>query len=203
MALVLLIVGRQLLTVLDNQALNRRLAAMVGDLEHQACPRRARPTWPNRALFRERVGHALRRRSQAGTPLALLFIDLDDFKTVNDQLGHAAGDDLLVAVAGRLQTCVRGEDTVARLGGDEFAILLEQAPSHEVAVRVAGRILESMGPPFPLQGHQVQVGASVGVTVSQAADVDAVLREADVAMYTAKARGKGRFEMAVTSASTT
>ena len=197
-ALVLLIVGRQLLTVLDNQALNRRLAAMVGDLEHQAF-HDGLTNLPNRALFRERVGHALRRRSQAGTPLALLFIDLDDFKTVNDQLGHAAGDDLLVAVAGRLQTCVRGEDTVARLGGDEFAILLEQAPSHEVAVRVAGRILESMGPPFPLQGHQVQVGASVGVTVSQAADVDAVLREADVAMYTAKARGKGRFEMAATS----
>jgi diguanylate cyclase (GGDEF)-like protein len=190
-ALVLLIVGRQLLTVLDNQALNRRLAAMVGDLEHQAF-HDGLTNLPNRALFRERVGHALRRRSQAGTPLALLFIDLDDFKTVNDQLGHAAGDDLLVAVAGRLQTCVRGEDTVARLGGDEFAILLEQAPSHEVAVRVAGRILESMGPPFPLQGHQVQVGASVGVTVSQAADVDAVLREADVAMCTAKARGKGR-----------
>jgi len=197
-ALVLLIVGRQLLTVLDNQALNRRLAAMVGDLEHQAF-HDGLTNLPNRALFRERVGHALRRRSQAGTPLALLFIDLDDFKTVNDQLGHAAGDDLLVAVAGRLQTCVRGEDTVARLGGDEFAILLEQTPSHEVAVRVAGRILESMGPPFPLQGHQVQVGASVGVTVSQAADVDAVLREADVAMYTAKARGKGRFELATTS----
>jgi GGDEF domain-containing protein len=172
-ALVLLIVGRQLLTVLDNQALNRRLAAMVGDLEHQAF-HDGLTNLPNRALFRERVGHALRRR-------------------------YAAGDDLLVAVAGRLPTCVRGEDTVARLGGDEFAILLEQAPSHEVAVRVAGRILESMGPPFPLQGHQVQVGASVGVTVSQAADVDAVLREADVAMYTAKARGKGRFELAATS----
>jgi diguanylate cyclase len=89
---------------------------------------------PNRAPFRERVGHALSRRSQAGAPLALLFIDLDDFKTVNDQLGHAAGDDLLAAVAGRLTTRVRGEDTVARPGGDEFAILLEQSSSHEIAV---------------------------------------------------------------------
>jgi diguanylate cyclase len=199
-ALVLLIVGRQLLTVLDNQALNRRLAAMVGELEHQAF-HDGLTNLANRALFRERVAHALRRRSQAGTPLALLFIDLDDFKTVNDQLGHAAGDDLLVAVAGRLRTCVRGEDTVARLGGDEFAVLLEQAPNHEVAVRVAGRILEAMRPPFPLHGQQVQVGASVGVTVSEATEVDAVLREADVAMYTAKARGKGRFELAATSAS--
>jgi diguanylate cyclase (GGDEF)-like protein len=197
-ALVLLIVGRQLLTVLDNQALNRRLAAMVGQLEHRAF-HDGLTGLPNRALFRERVGHALRRRSQAGTPLALLFIDLDDFKTVNDQLGHAAGDDLLVAVGRRLETCIRGEDTAARLGGDEFAILLEQAPSHEVAVRVAGRILEAMRPPFSLGGVEVQVGASVGVTISDATEVDDVLREADVAMYTAKARGKGRFELASTS----
>jgi diguanylate cyclase (GGDEF)-like protein len=197
--LVLLIVGRQLLTVLDNQALNRRLAAMVGQLEHRAF-HDGLTGLPNRALFRERVGHALSRRSQAGTPLALLFIDLDDFKTVNDQLGHAAGDDLLAAVAGRLKTCVRGEDTVARLGGDEFAILLEQSSSHEVAVRVAGRVLEAMRPAFPLEGRQVQVGASVGVTVSAATEVDQVLREADVAMYTAKAHGKGRFELAASSA---
>jgi diguanylate cyclase (GGDEF)-like protein len=148
-------------------------AAMVGDPEHQAF-HDGLTNLPNRALSRERVAHALRRRAQAGTPLALLFIDLDDFKTVNDQLGHAAGDDLLVDVAGRLQTCMRGADTVARLGGDEFAILLEQAPSHEVAVRVAGRILEAMVPPFSLQGRQVQVGASVGVTVSDASEVDAV-----------------------------
>jgi diguanylate cyclase len=198
-ALVLLIIGRQLLTVLDNQALNRRLAAMVGQLEHQVF-HDGLTNLPNRALFGERVAHALRRRSQAGTPLALLFIDLDDFKMVNDQLGHAVGDDLLVEVAARLKTCVRDEDTVARLGGDEFAILLEQASSHEVAVRVAGRILEAMRPPFLLQGRQVQVGASVGVTVSEASEVDAVLREADVAMYMAKAHGKGRFELASSSA---
>ena len=101
-------------------------------------------------------------------------------------------------MARRLQTCIRDEDTVARLGGDEFAILLEQAPG-EVAVRVAGRILEAMRPPFTLGGAEVRVGASVGVTVSDATEVDDVLREADVAMYTAKARGKGRFELASTS----
>jgi diguanylate cyclase (GGDEF)-like protein len=103
-------------------------------------------------------------------------------------------------VAGRLKTCVRGEDTVTRLGGDEFAILLEQSSSHQVAVRVAGRILEAMRPPFALQGRQVQVGASVGVTVSGASEVDAVLREADVAMYMAKAHGTGRYELASSSA---
>jgi diguanylate cyclase (GGDEF)-like protein len=103
-------------------------------------------------------------------------------------------------VAARLKTCVRDEDTVSRLGGDEFAILLEQASSHEVAVRVAGRILEAMRSPFLLQGRQVQVGASVGVTVSEASEVDAVLREADVAMYMAKAHGNGRFELASSSA---
>jgi diguanylate cyclase (GGDEF)-like protein len=95
---------------------------------------------------------------------------------------------------------VRDEDTVARLGGDEFAILLEQAPSHEVAVRVAGCVLEAMRPPFPLQGRHVQVGASVGVAVSEATEVDAVLREADIAMYLAKARGTGRYELATASA---
>ena len=198
-ALVLLIVGRQLVAVLDNQSLNRRLAAMVGQLEHQAF-HDGLTGLANRALFRERVGHALRRRSQAGVPLALLFIDLDDFKTVNDQLGHAAGDELLVAVAGRLRTCVRDEDTVARLGGDEFAVLLEQACTQEVAVQVAGRILEATRSPFTLHGRQVQVGASVGVTVSHATEVDQVLHEADAAMYTAKARGKGRFELAASGA---
>jgi diguanylate cyclase (GGDEF)-like protein len=198
LALVLLIVGRQLLAVLDNQALNRRLAAMVGRLEHQAF-HDGLTGLANRALFRERVEHALRRRSQAGTPLALLFIDLDDFKTVNDDLGHAAGDDLLVAVAGRLKTCVRSEDTVARLGGDEFAILLEQASGHELAVRVAGRVLQAMEPAFRLEGREVRIGASVGVTVSDAQQVDAVLREADMAMYMAKAHGKGRFELASAS----
>ena len=94
---------------------------------------------------------------------------------------------------------MRGEDTVARLGGDEFAIPLEQSSSHEIAVRVAGRILEAMRPPFSLEGRQVQVGASVGVTVSGATQVDQVLREADVAMYTAKAHGKGRYELAPVS----
>ena len=102
-------------------------------------------------------------------------------------------------MARRLGTCIRDEDTVARLGGDEFAILLERAPGHEVAVRVAGRILEAMHPPFTLGGAEVQVGASVGVTVSDATEVDDVLREADVAMDTAKARGEGRFELASTS----
>jgi diguanylate cyclase len=121
-ALVLLIVGRQLLTVLDNQVLNRRLAAMVRELEHQAF-QDGLTGLANRALFRERVAHALRRRSQAGTPLALLFIDLDDFKTVNDQLGHAAGD--------------------------EFAILLEAAPATRSRSGWPGASWRRCGPRSP------------------------------------------------------
>jgi GGDEF domain-containing protein len=136
---------------------------------------------PNRALFRERVAPARRRRSRAGIPLALLFIDLDDFKTVNDQLGTPPATALW-------STWPPGSRP------------LERASSHEVAVPVAGRILEAMRPPFRLQGRQVRVGASVGVTVSHATEVDTVLREADVAVYTAKARGKGRFELASSSA---
>jgi diguanylate cyclase (GGDEF)-like protein len=128
--------------------------------------------------------------------MALLFIDLDDFKDVNDGLGHAAGDELLVAVAQRLRDCVRTEDTVARLGGDEFAILLEQATDEPAATEVAARVVQAMQAAFPLADGVVRVSASVGVTVSRDLDLDTVLRQADVAMYTAKAHGKGRFELA-------
>jgi diguanylate cyclase (GGDEF)-like protein len=130
----------------------------------------------------------------------LPFPSLADVKTVNDQLGHAAGDDLLVAVASRLKTCVRGEDTVARLGGDEFAILLEKAPATRSRSGSPAASSKPCARPSPSRAATSR-SASVGVTVSDATEVDAVLREADVAMYTAKARGKGRYELAATSAS--
>jgi diguanylate cyclase (GGDEF)-like protein len=193
--LVVLVFGRQLLTVLDNQRLNRQLAAMIGKLEYQAFHDRLTGL-PNRALFHDRVEHALARRLREPKPVALLFIDLDDFRDVNDGLGHAAGDELLVAVAQRLRDCVRTEDTVARLGGDEFAILLEHATDGPAATEVATRVVAAMQAAFPLADGVVRVTASVGVTVSRDLDLDSVLRQADVAMYTAKAHGKGRFELA-------
>jgi diguanylate cyclase len=195
--LVALVFGRQLLTMLDNQQLNRQLAAMIGKLEHQAFHDRLTGL-PNRALFHDRVEHALARRLREPTPIALLFIDLDDFKNVNDTLGHAAGDELLVAVAERLRDCVRTEDTLARLGGDEFAVLLEHATDEPAATAVAARVVETMEESFALADGVVRVTASVGVTVSRDLDLDTVMRQADVAMYTAKALGKDRFKLAAT-----
>jgi diguanylate cyclase len=198
--LVVLVIGRQLLAVLDNQALNRRLQALVAQLEHQAF-HDGLTGLANRVLFHDRVRHALSRRDRAGHPIGLLFIDLDDFKRVNDGLGHDAGDELLVAVAHRLQACVRPEDTVARLGGDEFAILLDRAETPEVAAAAAGRVLDGLRAPFTLRGNRVPVSASVGVALGAESELDDLLREADIAMYMAKAHGKARFELAAGEAS--
>jgi diguanylate cyclase (GGDEF)-like protein len=127
--------------------------------------------------------------------LAVLFIDLDDFKEVNDRLGHAAGDELLVAVAGRLQRAVRPGDAVARLGGDEFAVLLRAVPDSGTSRVVAERIVVAMAEPVELMGEWVHVGASVGLVVSRKdSDSDSLMLEADVAMYTAKSLGKSRVE---------
>ncbi|HEV8424213.1 MAG TPA: EAL domain-containing protein [Actinomycetes bacterium] len=149
----------------------------------------------NRTLFAERVEHALARSGPGD--LAVMFIDLDDFKNVNDSLGHAAGDQLLVAAARRLQGCLRPTDTAARLGGDEFAVLLERVSDAEAAGVVAGRILDMLHKPFGLNGRTIPIKASLGVAVVQpgVVDVDELLRNADVAMYAAKAGGKDRFEL--------
>jgi diguanylate cyclase (GGDEF)-like protein len=149
----------------------------------------------NRALFVERVQDAL--AEDAGTPrrLAVLFLDLDNFKTVNDSLGHASGDRLLVAVAGRIEGSVGAADTAARFGGDEFAVLLRDATDDFAITAAAGRILDALRNPFSIAGHEVFIGASIGVAVPQAEDegVEELLRNADVAMYEAKDSGKGRF----------
>jgi diguanylate cyclase (GGDEF)-like protein/PAS domain S-box-containing protein len=149
----------------------------------------------NRALFHNRVEHALARSPRPAGAVAVLFLDLDDFKAVNDSLGHAVGDALLAALARRVQACVRPSDTVARLGGDEFAVLIEDPGDGGDAQSVAARIAEALRAPFDLAVHEVFAGASIGIAVAPSGGGDGaehLLRNADIAMYTAKSRGKGR-----------
>ena len=146
----------------------------------------------NRSLFKDRVEHALSRRREDGKGVAVAFLDLDDFKTVNDSLGHAAGDELLVKVARRIKASVRTSDTAARLGGDEFAVLLEDV--EDVAVP-AQRILQALASPIQLGGRPVSVHGSVGIALHEPGQTAAdLLRNADVAMYGAKSKGKGHFK---------
>ena len=151
---------------------------------------------PNRALFMDRLEQAIARTARSGRHAAALFADLDNFKDVNDSLGHEAGDRLLIAVAERLRGCLRNEDTLARFGGDEFVVLLEDATGGGVAVRLAERLLECLAPPFSLAGERVFVSASIGVALHGPSDSDRVevfLSRADAAMYEAKRHGKARY----------
>jgi diguanylate cyclase (GGDEF)-like protein/PAS domain S-box-containing protein len=149
----------------------------------------------NRVLFRDRVEHALTRAKRMDCEVAVLFLDLDNFKTINDTLGHASGDALLISVAERLQLCLRVSDTASRLGGDEFAVLIEDATDTEGAILVAERIREVLRTPFLLSGKQIFVGASIGIAKSSVAkeSPEELLRNADVAMYMAKNQGKNQY----------
>jgi diguanylate cyclase (GGDEF)-like protein/PAS domain S-box-containing protein len=152
----------------------------------------------NRALFTDRVAAALARRPDTSSAtVAVLLLDLDDFKTVNDSLGHAAGDELLIAVAARLRSCVRPGDTLARLAGDEFAILLDVLDDEGAAVAVAKRVGKRLEAPFEIEAMEVAVRASIGISLGQSPDArpDDLMRDADVAMYEAKARGKGGYSV--------
>ena len=154
----------------------------------------------NRALFVDRLENALARAERYGRSVAVLFLDLDHFKSLNDGLGHAAGDEALREAASRLRGCLRRTDTAARLGGDEFAVVLEDFHQEEEAVVVASRIVEALKQPFQLSEREVSVGASVGLCFvdSSGNTADEVMRAADSAMYEAKRKGKSRF--AVSSA---
>lgn len=147
----------------------------------------------NRVLFRNRVEHALARAERVNKPIAVLFLDLDNFKTINDSLGHAAGDQLLVSVSERLHLCLRTSDTAARLGGDEFAVLVEDSEQSDDAVLVAERILDFLRPPFMIDGKEVYVGTSIGIAITETGreNPEDLLRNADVAMYMAKKNGRG------------
>ncbi|NIM50580.1 MAG: EAL domain-containing protein [Gemmatimonadales bacterium] len=153
---------------------------------------------PNRAFFTNLLDRSVRRsRRRKGYEFALLFLDLDRFKLINDSLGHDTGDELLVGVAERLEKCLRPGDVVARLAGDEFCILLDDIKESSDATRVAERVQEALKAPFNLKGHNVFATVSIGIALSQRGmeGPEHLLRDADTAMYRAKARGKARFEV--------
>ncbi|GIU86158.1 MAG: hypothetical protein KatS3mg009_0673 [Acidimicrobiia bacterium] len=162
------------------------------ELEHKAL-RDDLTGLPNRALFMDRLQHALTRLGRSRSRIAAMFVDLDDFKAVNDGLGHAAGDALLVAVAQRLQGCLRPSDTVARMGGDEFAVLLEDVGDDASAIETANRLLDALREPVTIDGMDVDVPATIGLTVVDVpTPPGSVMRDADIALYRAKEAGKGR-----------
>ncbi|MGZ6141818.1 MAG: putative bifunctional diguanylate cyclase/phosphodiesterase [Myxococcales bacterium] len=147
---------------------------------------------PNRALFKDRIEVAFARaKGREAARFAVLFLDLDRFKLVNDSLGHRAGDELLVQIARRLESCRRAGDTVARLGGDEFTLLVEGVTGEEEAISVAERVHRALAPPFVVEGHEVFAGASIGIALGgpNTDRVEHLLRDADTAMYRAKVRG--------------
>lgn len=152
---------------------------------------------PNRALFEDRLRRMLLFASQDGSHVALLYLDLDRFKHINDTLGHPAGDELVRQTAARLKHTIREADTVARLGGDEFAVILHDIPHAGSAEDIADRLLTKLREPFRLIGDQVFVGVSIGIALSTGSDThaDDLLRKADIALYEAKKNGRGRYEV--------
>ena len=151
---------------------------------------------PNRAMFTDRLTHALRHiKRHTQHSFAVLFIDLDRFKVINDTLGHHAGDEFLIEIAGRLSECVRENDVLARLGGDEFVILLDSLESHDDVEDVASRIITSIEQPFEIDGNCLYSNASIGIAMcnAQYKDASEILRDADAAMYQAKSLGRGRY----------
>ena len=198
-AAALLLVGRQMLTMLENRELTGSLEETVaelkereGQLEFQAF-HDPLTHLANRALFRDRLDHALEQRRDEA--ISVLFVDLDDFKTVNDSLGHDAGDRLLGSVGERLRACVRVGDTVARIGGDEFAILIEGDDDGTEGPVIAQRVLSALAVPFSLAGRELRVSASLGLASGRYESGTGVLQDADLAMYAAKANGKARVEL--------
>ena len=179
-----LVVARQFLVVVDNRTLLRQL--------HHEAHHDPLTALANRALFNQQVQRAVTAHLHTGAPVSIIFLDLDNFKGVNDSLGHGAGDQLLQVVAERLRGCTRSDDTVARLGGDEFAVLIED---HSVPpALLAHRLLEVLRPPVHVDGHELRVIGSIGVAVAAGQDgltPTELLRRADVAMYAAKDAGKG------------
>ncbi len=180
--------------VLNSRDVTER-KALQDELTHQAFHDSLTGLF-NRAVFRDRVDHALERAKRSALNIAVLLLDLDGFKTVNDSLGHDAGDELLVAVGQRLEEAGRASDTVARIGGDEFAILLEDQADELSARSMADRLLHELTTPFEVRGREVFVRASIGIALAASgARTDELIRNADTAMYAAKRAGKARAEL--------
>jgi diguanylate cyclase (GGDEF)-like protein len=201
MIIVLLVVVRQLVALRDNVMLTRDLSVALedvrkreSDLEHLAS-HDSLTGLPNRSLFHRRIEETSLLPPAPFSP-AVLYIDLDGFKQVNDRLGHTAGDALLVAVAGRLMLCVRSTDTVARLGGDEFAILVTGVTTTDALRALAERVVHVVDEAFDIEGETARIGASVGVAWTEAGEPgvgDDLVHRADLAMYAAKTQGKRRY----------
>jgi diguanylate cyclase (GGDEF)-like protein/PAS domain S-box-containing protein len=182
-------VGAQLGRVVERQRAEEAMA-------HQAMHDRLTGL-PNRALFGDRLAVALGRAAAKAGSVAVLFIDLDRFKLVNDSLGHSPGDQLLLAVAARLRAVIRPTDTVARLGGDEFTVVCEQISGEDEAIGIAERLADALSEPFVIDESELFVTASIGIALSSGADVDPdeLLRDADAAMYRAKEQGRARWQL--------
>ena len=196
-AIALLVLIRQLIVVLDNRSLAGRLRGALGELrgredqlEFQAFHDSLTGT-ANRALFWDRLEHAIAVAGREERPVAVVYLDLDGFKEINDRYGHMVGDMLLTAVAERLESCVRPADTLARLGGDEFGVVIEGndgRPPEELG----RRLLAALENPFRIGASEIRVGASVGMAIGSWSGADQAVAAADAAMYRAKALGKGR-----------
>ncbi len=195
---ILMTLAGQVSVSLQNGRLADSLAALTElkeELRYQAL-HDSLTLLANRTLFREKVELALQRCQDRLRFVAVLFLDLDDFKVVNDSLGHAAGDQMLIAVAGRLQGACRPGDTVARLGGDEFAVLVEDITDTSEALAVADRITDKLNAVFSVENKKVGTRASIGIAFAdQGEDPDQLLRNADAAMYAAKRNGKGGWQV--------
>lgn len=173
-----------------------RLEALQRELERRVT-HDALTGLSNRILFMDRLKHAIERALREQAMIAVVFVDLDGFKAVNDRLGHVAGDELLVQVANRLERCIRSADTVSRLSGDEFGVLLEDVEDARQVRQVAARIIEEVSVPFALEGGEASVSASIGVALDGLVghEAEELLRQADLAMYRAKKKGGARYEI--------
>ncbi|MCP1289969.1 EAL domain-containing protein [Chromobacterium sp. S0633] len=182
---------RNYVGVFSDIAQIKKSAAEMAQLAHYD----SLTTLPNRLLFLSRLEHAIQTAKRERRRVAVLFIDLDNFKQINDTRGHGAGDRLLVEVAARLKDCLRANDTVARIGGDEFLILLENQKADNPVIDIANKIVKACARPFRLEEQEVEVGCSVGISIypRDGQDAETLMRNADAAMYQAKNDGKGAF----------